>query len=137
MMHLFRGVINRFIPLFLKKKLPKLVNIVEISSRESRRLNHFYRKKNRPANVLSFRYGDDYGEILICPALIRKEAKKQGNTYKYQMTWMILHAMLHLSGLHHEKSPRTAQKASLVEQAVLKKIFNPRSSKRQEARIKN
>ena len=80
------------------------------------------RDKNNPANVLSFRYGSDYGEILVCPEVIRKEAEKQGNSSYYQMTWMILHGMLHLGGMHHEESGDIAKKTERIEKEILSKI---------------
>ena len=95
----------------------------EVSERESRKFNQKYRGKNKPANVLSFCYSKDYGEILVCPSVIRKEAKKQKNSYAYQMTWMILHGMLHLGGLHHEKSSALAKKAERIEKEILQKII--------------
>lgn len=60
----------------------------------------------------------------MCPGVIRREAKKQENTYKYQMTWMILHGMLHLTGLHHEKSKIAAKKVEQLEEKILHRIFN-------------
>ena len=87
-------------------------------------LNRVYLKKGKLANVLSFRYGLDYGEILVCPEVIRREAKEQGNTYKYQMTWMILHGILHLAELHHEESKRVAQRVEALEKRVLHKLFS-------------
>lgn len=90
--------------------------------KESRRLNHIYRGKDKATNILSFRYSKDYGEILVCPEVIRREAKAQGNTYKYQVTWMILHGMLHLAGLHHEKSLKTAKRVERIERDVPAKL---------------
>ena len=105
------------------KKLPKEIVLKEVSERESRKFNQKYRGKNKPANVLSFCYSKDYGEILVCPSVIRKEAKKQGNTYKQQMTWMILHGMLHLGGLHHEFSAKARNRSEKIEKGILARFF--------------
>ena len=113
----------------LKKELPADISVVEVSEEESRRLNRAYRGMDKPANVLSFLYGKEYGEIIVCPSLIRREAKAQKNSYEYQMTWMILHGMIHLSGLHHEKSGNMAQRVGRLEDHILEKIFK----KKQEA----
>lgn len=115
--------LKRLLPGVLRKKLPRRVRIVEIDEVRSRALNLRYRKKRKPAKVLSFRYGPDYGEILVCPAVIRREAQMSGNAYKYQLTWMVLHGMIHLAGLHHEKSAPSSQKSVQVEQRMLKKLF--------------
>ena len=96
--------------------------IVPISKKISQKINLSYRKKNKPANVLSFRYGQDYGEILVCPEVVRHEAKKQGNSMKYQFAWMVLHGILHLAGMHHEKSSAVARKVDRIEGVVLRKL---------------
>ncbi|MBI2640795.1 MAG: rRNA maturation RNase YbeY [Candidatus Sungbacteria bacterium] len=111
------------LPSRLREKLPKNIKVVEVSRQEVRRLNHIYRQKNKPTNVLSFRHGSDYGEILVCPAVVRREAKEQGNTYQYQMTWMILHGMLHLAGMHHERSRVMAAKIERLEQKILRQTL--------------
>jgi len=111
------------LPVNLRKKLPVEIKLIEIPTAESRKLNKIYRGKNKPTNVLSFKYSRDYGEILLCPAVIKKEAKSQGNTYKYQFTWMVLHGMIHLAGVHHEESQYSAIRAARLEQKILIKIF--------------
>lgn len=115
--------VRRLLPHILSKRLPREILVVEVGPKTAQILNRRYRHKSRPANVLSFRYGTDYGEILICPAVIRREAKIEGNSYKYQMTWLMVHGMLHLAGLHHEKSKKLAKKAEKLEQRILGKTF--------------
>lgn len=112
------------LPPAVQRRLPRDIKIIEASERESRRLNRIYRKKNKPANVLSFRYGPDYGEIILCPEVIRKEAKWQGNSYRFQKNRMIVHGLLHLAGIHHEKSARVREKFEQLEQQLLKKLRN-------------
>ncbi len=111
----------KYFPKYNQKKLPREVALIEISKKTSQELNRRYRKKNKSTNVLSFRYGPEYGEILLCPEIIKKEAKAQGNTYKYQMTWMVVHGMMHLGGFHHEKG--AAEKAEKLEERILAKMF--------------
>lgn len=115
-------------PKYIQKRLPKEVAVINISAKESRRLNLLYRKKDKPTNVLSFRYDSEYGEILLCPDIIKKEARAQGNSYKYQMTWMAVHGMMHLGGLHHEGGGAAIKKFERLEEQVLGKI---------EGRMKN
>lgn len=126
----------KLLPKSLRKKLPVEIKLIEILKAESQKLNKIYRGKNKPTNVLSFKYSRDYGEILVCPPVIKKEAKDQGNTYKYQFTRMVLHGMLHLAGLHHERSKNIAQRVELLERHILHKLdFNSKlkaqNSKRQ------
>lgn len=123
----FSNGVKRF-PKYLRKRLPKEVAVINISAKESRRLNRLYRKKNKPTNVLSFRYGPEYGEILLCPDIIKKEARAQGNSQKYQMTWMAVHGMIHLGGLHHDGGGTAIKKFERLEEQILGKI---------EGRMKN
>lgn len=112
-----------FLPKEMAKKLPKKIGVVFIDRETSRNLNKTYRKKDKPTNVLSFFYNPAYGEILICLDIVKKEAKMQGNAQLYQMTYMILHGMLHLAGVHHEKSSAAFRKFAKIEAGVLKKFF--------------
>ena len=116
--------IVKYLPSAIKKQLPKEIAVIAISSQESLKLNRRYRHKRKPANVLSFLYGKEYGEIVLCSAIIKKDAKKQGNTEVFQMTWMVVHGMLHLAGLHHEKSNVIAQRTMRIENTVLDIFFN-------------
>ena len=115
----FSSKIVNNLPLTIQKRLPKEIAVIAVSEQESLKLNRRYRNKRKPTNVLSFRYDDTYGEILVCPAVILYEAKKQGNTQVFQMTWMVLHGMLHLAGLHHERSRVIGEKVERIEQEVL------------------
>jgi len=115
--------IVKHFPIDIQKHLPKEIASIEVSSAKSQQLNWTYRKKRTPANVLSFFYSLEYGEIIVCPVLIRAEAKRQGNSFQYQMTWMIVHGMLHLAGVHHEASANKAERRfEQIERRVLQKF---------------
>ena len=119
-----KNKIVKSFPLILRKRLPQKISLIEVTEKESQRINLLYRRKDKPTNVLSFRYSNAYGEILVCPEVIWREAKAEGNPQGYQMTWMIVHGMIHLAGVHHEKS-KTAERTFLqIEKDTLKRIFN-------------
>ena len=109
-------------PMTIRKKLPRKIVVVFVREDASRRLNRAYRKKDTPTNVLSFRYGDEYGEIVLCRPVIRREAREQGSSFHAQVTWMIVHGMIHLSGVHHEGSPDAERRFQKIEEEVLGKI---------------
>lgn len=112
------------LPASIEKKLPREVRFVEITVPKSCILNLRFRGKRKPTNVLSFRYDSGYGEILLTPDVIKKEAKKLGNSQVFQMTWMMLHGMLHLAGLHHERSASQAKKVVRIETRILAMLFS-------------
>lgn len=114
--------IARLLPLNVARVLPQNIAVTRVSAARSRDLNRRYRGVDRATNVLSFRYDDQHGEILVCAAVVRKEAAACRHSYPYQMTWMILHGMLHLAGVHHEGSRRNAHRAERIEALVLGRI---------------
>ncbi len=79
---------------------------------ESRQLNQNYRNIDKPTNVLSFpahdidaqaRYLDyDYlGDLVICAAVVEKQALDQGKSRLSHWAHMVIHGMLHLQGFDH------------------------------------
>jgi probable rRNA maturation factor len=104
--------------------LPRDIGIISVSRPRSRTLNRIYRGRNKATNILSFRYGSTYGEIILCPDVIREEAKKQKHSIRYQTFWMIIHGMIHLSGFHHESSHTAEKRTRAIEASILTKIFN-------------
>ncbi len=120
--------IVKALPQAIRNGLPAEISVVSVSAQESWALNLRYRKKDKAANVLSFYYAKEYGEIIICPSLIRAEAKKENHSFEYQMTWMILHGMIHLSGLHHEQSVAVAKKTEALERNILQNLFQKSGS---------
>ena len=58
-----------------------------------RTLNSKYLKKDKSTNVLTFSYDDDgfYGEIILCPEIINREAKKYGFSPNFRWAHMIVH----------------------------------------------
>lgn len=119
----FAKEIVKHLPQAVRSGLPAEISVVSVSAKQSAGLNRIYRDKHTPANVLSFLYGKEYGEIVVCPSVIRAEAKAQKHSFEYQLAWMILHGMIHLAGLHHERSAASAKRAEIIEQRILGKLF--------------
>ncbi|MDI6845145.1 MAG: rRNA maturation RNase YbeY [Candidatus Saccharicenans sp.] len=73
-------------------------------------LNRRYRRKDRPTDVLSFPIGEKgpdgkfyLGDIIICPEVARKQARKQGHSLLREMEILTIHGFLHLLGFEHYK----------------------------------
>jgi len=77
------------------------LSVVFVSPAESERINHEYRKKKKPTNILSFPYTFDSGEIVFCPELITTEAEKVNLDYKTYLTYLYIHGLTHLAGFDH------------------------------------
>lgn len=75
---------------------------------ESQQLNHQYRGKDKPTNVLSFH--TDFpaelnlpllGDLVICAPIVQMEADQQGKSLPAHWAHMLVHGTLHLLGYDH------------------------------------
>ncbi|MFZ1020023.1 MAG: rRNA maturation RNase YbeY [Minisyncoccia bacterium] len=72
-----------------------------VNEKTSRTLNKKYRNKNKPTNILSFPLKKNMGEIILCPAVIKREAKIFGKNFRQFLNFLVIHGMLHLAGMEH------------------------------------
>ena len=80
------------------------LSLVFLKELKMQELNRVYRGKNKPTNVLSFQEEElGLGELVLCPAVIRKDAKKYGITFKAELSRIFIHGLLHLVGYDHAK----------------------------------
>jgi len=77
------------------------LSIAYISESRSRALNQTYRRKNKPANILSFPLSKTSGEIFLNLAEIKKWAPHYGRTGDKLVGCFLLHGLLHLKGMPH------------------------------------
>jgi rRNA maturation RNase YbeY len=79
-----------------------------------RRLNAEYRRKRYATDVLSFPAPSVFrdqgwlGELVICRPVLRAQAREHGHSAERELAVLIVHGVLHLLGLDHEKGPRQA-----------------------------
>lgn len=78
-----------------------------VSRREIAALNERYRGRAEPTDVLSFPgepgpEGVHLGDIVICPALARRQARQAGNDPDRELKTLLLHGVLHCLGHDHE-----------------------------------
>ncbi len=77
------------------------LSVVFIGETKAKSLNEDYRNKSYIPNVLSFPLDDTTGEIYICPAVAKKEAKNFNLSPKGYMSFLLIHGLLHLKGHDH------------------------------------
>ena len=75
---------------------------------ESQSLNHEYRGKDKPTNVLSFPFEAPpgieinlLGDLVICAPVISREADEQQKKVGDHYAHMTVHGLLHLMGYDH------------------------------------
>ena len=119
--------IKRLAPLFFHPKksghaLPRHLIIAFVNAKYSQALNKTYRKKLYVPNVLSFLYDDSHGEVFITPSVVKKEAKKSGESLEIALVKMAVHGMIHCSGVNHEISNKADRVSRVLEQQFLSLI---------------
>ena len=94
---------------------PRRLCIRIVGPAASRRLNREYRGKDKPTNVLSFpasseerEHGDSLGDLVICAAVVQREAREQGKPAPAHWAHMVVHGVLHLQGFDHETRAEAA-----------------------------
>lgn len=89
--------------------------MVAVGRPESLRLNSRYRRKKKPTNVLSFKSGDEneLGDILLCPAAAKIEARQSGVKFHGWLAYLFVHGLLHLLEFDHQtkKEEKKMEKA--------------------------
>ena len=87
---------------------------------ESARLNHTYRAKSGPTNVLSFpaeiapETGSGLlGDLVICAPLVKLEATQQHKSEEAHWAHLVIHGVLHLLGHDHQEPAEAAQMEAL------------------------
>jgi probable rRNA maturation factor len=110
---------------------------------ESRNLNARYRGKDHPTNVLSFpasalpeapareAQAQPLGDLVICPHVLRSEAREQRKSLRAHWAHLVVHGALHLIGYDHERAA-DARRMERREIAVLRQLgfTNPYRSAR-------
>lgn len=96
------------------------LSIALVSPRRMRQLNQVYRGKTKATNVLSFPYDDGHGEIVLCPSVIKPQAKAQRSSFQRELLYLVGHALLHLKGMDHEESERAALRMSAEEDKLMR-----------------
>lgn len=87
---------------------PSEVTIRIVDVAEGQELNHQYRGKDKPTNVLSFPFEAPAGitlplagDLVICAPVVEDEAKEQNKSLASHWAHMVMHGMLHLQGYDH------------------------------------
>lgn len=88
------------------------INIRIVDTDESQTLNHQYRGKDKPTNVLSFPFDMPegipveemaplLGDLAICAPIVKAEAAEQKKEIRHHWAHMVVHGTLHLLGYDH------------------------------------
>jgi probable rRNA maturation factor len=134
------GSLDRFVARAKRAaKLRGAVTILVTSSQELRRLNHRFRGKDKPTDVLSFpaeivSKGRFAGDVAISADMAAQNARRFGHSPAEEVKVLALHGLLHLAGYDHEADSGTMarREAHLREQLGLPVALIERTQKRSE-----
>ena len=106
--------------------VPAEVTLRFVNAAEGRRLNRAYRNRDYATNVLTFIYGRRplAGDIVICAPVVAREAREQGKALDAHHAHLLVHGLLHLQGLDHER-PADAVRMERRERAILARLGYP------------
>ncbi len=104
------------------------ISFLLTSNSEIKLLNHKYRNKNKPTNVLSFPMNEKIenknylGDVVIaCEKIIDESYEQNIKKYKY-LSKMTIHGVLHLLGYKHD-TDRQFNKMNSIEKNILEEIY--------------
>lgn len=98
------------------------LGVALVGGQEMRRVGKISKHRKR-ANVLSFDYSQNSGEILLNIPQIRREAKASGKPTKHHLAHLYIHSLLHLKGYNHKKSGEAKSMAKQEMQYMAKSGF--------------
>jgi probable rRNA maturation factor len=128
----FESWLQQILPLFQQEAELTIRVVDELESQE---LNHQYRGKNKPTNVLSFPFEipehlpegveiELLGDLIICAPVVEREAQEQNKALLAHWAHMTLHGCLHLLGYDHIED-KEAEEMESLEIEILQKMGFP------------
>jgi len=96
-----------------------IVDVRLTDDAEQRRLNHRYRGKDAPTNVLSFSQGEPktmhpdapvlLGDVVLAFETVSREAAEQRKPLVNHLSHLVVHGVLHLLGCDHQNASDAAE----------------------------
>ncbi|MBU6370555.1 rRNA maturation RNase YbeY, partial [Patescibacteria group bacterium] len=77
------------------------LSVAVVSPAKMRAINRQYRKLDKPTDVLAFPLSKTQGEVFLCLPETKKEAKKFDRGYENFLSFLFIHACVHLLGYDH------------------------------------
>jgi len=110
------------------------LGIMLVGDQRMRGLNRRYRGKDRTTDVLAFAMRkaftlhalrltpDMLGDVVISVPTAWRQAKEARRSLDEELTWLLVHGILHLCGYDHARSEREARRMHRRERMILRSI---------------
>jgi probable rRNA maturation factor len=133
------GIDGNFIIDFARKVLSRTktdnvhMAVILTDNEEIRKINHEFRGKNQPTDVISFAYRDEpfpvhegiieeLGDVYISLDKTAEQAEEYGIDFTDELKRLTIHGILHLLGYDHERSDEDEKEMSALEQELFLQI---------------
>ena len=123
-------VINK--TLEIEKVKNALVSIIFVNEEEIRKINFQYRGLDKVTDVISFAFEDNeevaflearmLGDIYVCISKMQEQAKLYNHSEKRELSFLVVHGLLHLLGYDHTKSIIEEQKMFAKQEQILNEL---------------
>lgn len=120
-----RRVMLRWMRAALERDAELTVRFVDLD--EGRTLNHQFRGRDYPTNVLTFDYAKEpvvMADIVICVPVLERESAEQGKTFREHLAHLLVHGVLHAHGYDHLEEAE-AEKMEALETRILTTLGFP------------
>jgi probable rRNA maturation factor len=115
----------------IKRNARPVVSLRVVGSSAMASLNRRWMGKSYATDVLSFpapaffRGQGILGELVICGPTLRRQAREQGHPARSELDILLIHGLLHLLGLDHEKSRAQAAVMARWEKKLARRLGHP------------
>ena len=96
------------------KFFPPFLSIAFVGEKRMRRLNREYLGHDHVTDVITF----DHGEVIVCPAMARRNAKRFGNLVGREIMLCVVHGILHLCG-YDDQAPADIERMRRKERQIM------------------
>ncbi|HUT84331.1 MAG TPA: rRNA maturation RNase YbeY [Thermodesulfobacteriota bacterium] len=108
------------------------LSVLLLDNKGIRAVNKKYLNRNRPTNVISFSLTEGefgninphvLGDVVISVEKALEQAETRGTSLEEELTFLLIHGILHLMGYDHEKKGSEREKMRKKEKEVYKVVM--------------
>jgi probable rRNA maturation factor len=108
------------------------LSVLLLDNKGIRAVNKKYLNRNRPTNVISFSLTEGefgninphvLGDVVISVEKALEQAETRGTSLEEELTFLLIHGILHLVGYDHEKKGSEREKMRKKEKEVYKVVM--------------
>ncbi len=105
------------------------LSLLFTDNKQIQAINRAYFKKDRPTNVISFSYMDGFScevlaDLVISLERAHEESVRTGIPFYERVFALIIHGLLHVLGLDHERGEREARRMRYREKKLLTHVLS-------------